>query len=76
MFLPLARSYTSCEVTEQLKVSVKTVDFYRVRVMEHMQAQTLPELVGIAIAVGLVGPLRLREGTWACAGPDAGREVA
>jgi FixJ family two-component response regulator len=50
-------------VAEQLEVSVKTVDLYRARVMKRMQAQTLPELVGMAIAAGLVDPLRLREGT-------------
>lgn len=55
------RGYTSREVAEQLEVSVKTVDLYRARVMKRMQAQTLPELVGMAIAAGLVDPLRLRE---------------
>ncbi|HBO5674168.1 TPA: DNA-binding response regulator, partial [Pseudomonas aeruginosa] len=63
VLLPLVRGYTSREVAEQLEVSVKTVDLYRARVMKRMQAQTLPELVGMAIAAGLVDPLRLREGT-------------
>lgn len=61
VLLPLVRGYTSREVAEQLEVSVKTVDLYRARVMKRMQAQTLPELVGMAIAAGLVDPLRLRE---------------
>ena len=63
VLLPLVRGYTSREVAEQLEVSVKTVDLYRARVMKRMQAQTLPELVGMAIAARLVDPLRLREGT-------------
>ena len=63
VLLPLVRGHTSREVAEQLEVSVKTVDLYRARVMKRMQAQTLPELVGMAIAAGLVDPLRLREGT-------------
>ncbi|MFZ5960405.1 response regulator transcription factor [Pseudomonas knackmussii] len=60
VFLPLVRGYTSREVAEQLEISVKTVDLYRARVMKRMQAATLPDLVGMAIAAGLVDPLRLR----------------
>ncbi len=60
MFLPLVRGYTSREVAEQLEISVKTVDLYRARVMKRMQAATLSDLVGMAIAAGLVDPLRLR----------------
>ncbi|MGA3828161.1 DNA-binding response regulator, partial [Pseudomonas chlororaphis] len=40
--------------------SVKTIDLYRSRVMKRMHAEHLPELVGMAIAVGLVDPLQLR----------------
>jgi len=60
VFLPLVRGYTSREVAEQLNISVKTVDLYRARVMKRMQAGTLPDLVGMAIAAGLVDPLQLR----------------
>ena len=60
MLLPLVQGYTNREVAEQLGISVKTVDLYRSRVMKHMQAQTLPDLVGMAIAAGLVDPLKLR----------------
>jgi FixJ family two-component response regulator len=48
-------------VAEQLAISVKTVDLYRSRVMKRMQAETLADLVGMAIAAGLVDALRLRE---------------
>ncbi|MOA21064.1 Tetrathionate response regulatory protein TtrR [compost metagenome] len=61
VFLPLVRGYTNREVAEQLDISVKTVDLYRARVMKRMQAETLADLVGMAIAAGLVDPLRLRE---------------
>ena len=61
VLLPLVRGCTNREVAEQLAISVKTVDLYRSRVMKRMQAETLAELVGMAIAAGLVDALRLRE---------------
>mgnify|MGYP006166248641 CR=1 FL=1 len=61
VLLPLVRGYTNREVAEQLDISVKTVDLYRSRVMKRMQAESLPELVGMAIAAGLVDSLALRE---------------
>ena len=60
VLLPLVRGYTNREVAEQPDISVKTVDLYRSRVMKRMQAETLPELVGMAIAAGLVDALNLR----------------
>ena len=61
VLLPLVRGCTNREVAEQLAISVKTVDLYRSRVMKRMQAETLADLVGMAIAAGLVDALRLRE---------------
>ncbi|MNG41558.1 Oxygen regulatory protein NreC [compost metagenome] len=58
--LPLVQGYTTREIAEQLGVSAKTVDLYRSRVMKRMQANTLPDLVGMAIAADLVDPLKLR----------------
>ena len=58
--LPLVRGYINREMAEQLDISVKTVDLYRSRVMKRMQAQTLPERVGMVVAAGLVDPLGLR----------------
>ena len=60
VLLPLVRGYTNREMAEQLDISVKTVDLYRSRVMKRMQAETLPERIGMAIAAGLVDPLALR----------------
>jgi FixJ family two-component response regulator len=57
---PLVQGYTNREIAEQLDISVKTVDLYRARVMKRMQAERLPDLVGMAIAAGLVDPLKLR----------------
>jgi two-component system response regulator FixJ len=60
VLLPLVQGYTTREIAEQLGVSAKTVDLYRSRVMKRMQASNLPDLVGMAIAAGLVDPLKLR----------------
>ena len=60
VLLPLVQGFTNREMAEQLGISIKTVDLYRSRVMKHMQAQTLADLVGMAIAAELVEPLQLR----------------
>ncbi len=60
VLLPLVQGYTNREIAEQLGISVKTIDLYRSRVMKHMQANTLADLVGMAIASNLVDPLALR----------------
>lgn len=60
VLFPLVRGYINREMAEQPDISVKTVDLYRSRVMKRMQAETLPERIGMAIAAGLVDPLALR----------------
>ncbi len=60
VLLPLVRGYTNREIAEQLGVNVRTIDLYRSRVMKRMGAESLPELVGMAIVAGLVDPLQLR----------------
>lgn len=60
VLLPLVQGYTNREIAEQLAISVKTVDLYRMRVMKRMQAERHADLVGMAIAAGLVDPLNLR----------------
>ncbi|NMY51197.1 response regulator transcription factor [Pseudomonas sp. WS 5011] len=60
VLLPLVRGFTNREIAEQLDISVKTIDLYRSRVMKRMQADNLPELVGMAIAAGMVDALQLR----------------
>ena len=61
VFIPLVQGLSNREVAEQLGVSVKTVDLYRGRVMKRLQAASLPELVGMAIACGQVAALGLQE---------------
>lgn len=61
VFLPLAQGYTSREIAEQLAVSVKTVDLYRARVMKRLDAERLPDIVGLAIVAGMLDPLALRK---------------
>lgn len=60
IFVPLVQGFSNREIAEQLEISVKTVDLYRSRVMKRMQADSLPELVGMAIACGVVPALGLR----------------
>lgn len=60
VFIPLVQGLGNREIAERLGVSVKTIDLYRGRVMKRMQAASLPELVGMAIACGQVEALGLR----------------
>lgn len=60
VFVPLAQGLSNREIAERLGVSVKTVDLYRGRVMKRLQAGSLAELVGMAIACGAVEALGLR----------------
>ena len=60
VFVPLAQGLSNREIAERLGVSVKTVDLYRGRVMKRLQADSLAELVGMAIACGAVEALGLR----------------
>nr|BFE97998.1 hypothetical protein GCM10020185_85340 [Pseudomonas brassicacearum subsp. brassicacearum] len=60
VLLPLVQGYTNREIAEQLGVNVRTIDLYRSRVMKRMEAENLPQLVGMAIVAGLVDPLQLR----------------
>jgi len=57
VFVPLAQGLNNREIAERLGVSVKTVDLYRGRVMKRLQAGSLAELVGMAIACGAVPAL-------------------
>lgn len=57
VFVPLAQGLNNREIAERLGVSVKTVDLYRGRVMKRLQAGSLAELVGMAIACGAVEAL-------------------
>jgi len=59
VFVPLAQGLNNREIAERLGVSVKTVDLYRGRVMKRLQAGSLAELVGMAIACGAVPALGL-----------------
>ncbi|WP_449432508.1 response regulator transcription factor [Pseudomonas putida] len=60
VFVPLAQGLSNREIAERLGVSVKTVDLYRGRVMRRLQAGSLAELVGMAIACGAVEALGLQ----------------
>ncbi|WP_279305963.1 response regulator transcription factor [Pokkaliibacter plantistimulans] len=61
LLLPLAKGFSNREIAEQLDISVKTVDLYRARVMKKLAADSLPELVAMVIATGMLDPLAARE---------------
>lgn len=63
VFIPLVQGLSNREIAERLDVSVKTIDLYRGRVMKRMQAESLPALVGMAIACGQVEAIGLRAKT-------------
>jgi len=50
----LAHGYSLAEVGEKLKLSIKTVDTYKNRVMEKLQATKKSELVNYALKYGLL----------------------
>ncbi|MEZ7174194.1 response regulator [Pseudomonas mosselii] len=60
VFIPLVQGFSNREIAEHLDVSTKTIDLYRSRVMKRMQAESLPALVGMAIACGQIDALSLR----------------
>lgn len=54
VFMPLAQGYTSREIAEQLGIGVKTIDLYRARVMKRLGVERVPDVTGIAVAIGLL----------------------
>lgn len=61
VFMPLAQGYTSREIAEQLGIGVKTIDLYRARVMKRLGVERVPDVTGIAVAIGLLDPMSLRK---------------
>ena len=56
VFQLMVKGSTSATIAENLKLSPKTVDTYRSRIMEKLGAGNLPELVRLAIKFGLTPP--------------------
>lgn len=50
----LVRGYSLAEIGEQLKLSIKTVDTYKVRLMEKLEVTKKSELVSYALQYGLL----------------------
>jgi two-component system response regulator NreC len=50
----IARGFTSQEIAEQLQLSQKTIETYRARIYYKLGLKTRAELVGYAIARGLL----------------------
>ncbi|MGQ4877659.1 response regulator transcription factor [Billgrantia sp. LNSP4103-1] len=57
----VAEGLTSREIAEQLDVSAKTVEVYRLRAMKALGADNLAELVRLCVALGLVEALPDRD---------------
>jgi two-component system response regulator FixJ len=53
----LVEGHQNKVVAHRLAISPRTVEIHRARVMEKMQARSLPELVRMAMALGVAGPL-------------------
>ena len=53
----IAHGFTSQEISRKLAVSPKTIETYRSRIYEKLGLKTRADLVGYAIATGLVGGL-------------------
>ena len=72
---------TNKTIARDLDISPRTVEAHRARIMERLEAQSLPELVQIAIAAGsqAAGMIQLRgsaaEGLNACAPLGPGRRA-
>jgi DNA-binding NarL/FixJ family response regulator len=52
----LAQGYSNQEISEQMGVSVKTVESYRARVAQKLGLRTRPEIVRYALTHGLLRP--------------------
>jgi len=50
----LVRGYSMAEIGEQLKLSIKTVDTYKMRLMEKLEINKKSELVNYALKYGLL----------------------
>jgi DNA-binding NarL/FixJ family response regulator len=52
----VAEGHSAKEIAAALTVSVKTVEFHKARIMEHLSLRTTAELTRYAVAHGLVAP--------------------
>ena len=52
----VAEGHSAKEIAGTLTVSVKTVEFHKARIMEHLNLRTTAELTRYAVAHGLVAP--------------------
>lgn len=49
----VAKGYSSKQIARDLSISHRTVDVYRAKIMEKMQAKTLADLISTALLIGL-----------------------
>jgi two-component system, NarL family, response regulator NreC len=53
----ISNGLTSQEIADQLKVSKKTIDYYRSRIMQRLQIKSLPELISYAVRYSMINKL-------------------
>lgn len=56
VFELVARGHTNQEVADRLKLSVKSVETYRARLMDKLNLQSRAELVRYAVECGILSP--------------------
>lgn len=53
----ISKGMTSQEIADQFKVSKKTIDYYRARIMQRLQIKSLPELISYAVRYSMINKL-------------------
>jgi DNA-binding NarL/FixJ family response regulator len=53
----ISKGMTSQEIADQLKVSKKTIAYYRSRIMQRLQIKSLPELISYAVRYSMINKL-------------------
>ncbi|MCX6169106.1 MAG: response regulator transcription factor [Ignavibacteriales bacterium] len=53
----ISKGMTSQEIADQFKVSKKTIDYYRSRIMQRLQIKSLPELISYAVRYSMINKL-------------------
>lgn len=53
----ISKGMTSQEIADRFKVSKKTIDYYRARIMQRLQIKSLPELISYSVRYSMINKL-------------------